>query len=150
MRLLPTGFVFVIILFFCVVFVRCVTVSCLEYLVTYLFKMFSKPYNKCCIASCEGTDPLRTFHEFPSNHNLREKWFKNLRFRHGTVHYFKANITLILIKVPLFYLDQQLQLPERAVVCSLHFYTSCFKNTSERRLLKRDAVPALFLSVCFS
>ncbi|KAH6938940.1 hypothetical protein HPB50_015051 [Hyalomma asiaticum] len=82
------------------------------------------PY--CCVPRCKSSSKQRTpgisFHEIPSDPELRAKWLKVISRDDWT-----PNTTSCY-----------------STVCSRHFGSSDFKEGSKIRKLKKDAVPSIF------
>lgn len=81
----------------------------------------------CCVPYCKsssrrkGEDKI-SFHEFPSNINLREKWIKNI-----------SRDFIVIVK-------------DKSVVCNKHFTAEDYVPGKKCRYLKKDACPAVFPS----
>ncbi|XP_067010560.2 THAP domain-containing protein 6 isoform X2 [Anabrus simplex] len=82
----------------------------------------------CCVPFCKaqyGKYCGVSFHEIPSNDELREKWLDAIS-REGEQ-------------------EGSRWIPgDRSHVCSLHFRNEDFKENCKRRMLKGEAVPSLF------
>ncbi|XP_075736847.1 THAP domain-containing protein 1-like isoform X1 [Rhipicephalus microplus] len=82
------------------------------------------PY--CCVCHCKSSSKQRTpcisFHEIPSDPELRAKWLTVISRDDWT-----RNTT-----------------SRYSTVCSRHFSSSDFKEDCKIRKLKKDAVPSLF------
>ncbi|KFM75138.1 THAP domain-containing protein 6, partial [Stegodyphus mimosarum] len=80
-----------------------------------------------CVPYCtskQGKTKLVTFHEFPCEETLREKWIKNISRKDYSGDLWRP--------------------ADRSVVCSRHFEKRSYKEGCKIRVLKKDSVPTVF------
>jgi len=78
----------------------------------------------CCVPHCDSHYKVKSgqkisYHEFPSNSEIRQKWLKNISRENWTP-------------------------TNRETVCSIHFLPDDFTIGKKYRILKRTAIPSIF------
>ena len=82
----------------------------------------------CCVPFCKNEECKVTgvsFHQFPNNEELREKWLKAIS-RQGTEK------------------NSKWQPSKKSVVCSKHFENYCFSISTKNRRLLPNSIPSIF------
>ncbi|KFM70675.1 THAP domain-containing protein 2, partial [Stegodyphus mimosarum] len=81
----------------------------------------------CCVPNCtseHGKTKNVSFHEFPCEETLRERWIKSISRKDSSGKLWRP--------------------ADRSVVCSRHFEKSAFKEGYKKRILKKDSIPTVF------
>ncbi|XP_035211168.1 THAP domain-containing protein 2-like isoform X1 [Stegodyphus dumicola] len=81
----------------------------------------------CCVPYCRSDHRKSknvSFHEFPCEETVKERWIKNIRRKDSSGKLWRP--------------------ADRSVVCSRHFEKSAFKEGYKKRILKKDSTPTVF------